>query len=92
MSYVSMKEFKEFKELILGMLSNNDIYNRQNTEDKKEIHETDYNQTNKIDENDGAICDVADLSDENSASIEDLAEMIDDLEQRVSALEGKDNG
>ena len=38
-------------------------------------------------ENDSAICDVAELSDVNSTAIDDFAEMIDDLEQRVSALE-----
>lgn len=40
------------------------------------------------DENNDGILDVASLADENSISIEDLAVMIDDLETRVSALEG----
>ena len=58
-----------------------------------------------VEENDNAICDVAELSDvnsmaiddlaemadTNSIAIDDLAEMIDDLEQRVEALEEKNN-
>ena len=56
-----------------------------------------------VNENDTAICDIAELSDvnsmaiddlaemadTNSVAIDDLAEMVDDLEQRVEALEGK---
>ena len=61
--------------------------------------------TQGVEENDTAICDVAELSDvnsmaiddlaemadTNSLAIDDLAEMIDDLEQRVEALEEKNN-
>ena len=39
-------------------------------------------------ENDSAICDVAELSDVNSGAIDDLAEMVDELSNRVSELEG----
>lgn len=42
------------------------------------------------DENSSAIEDVADLADENSTAIEDLAELIGDLEERVEALEQKE--
>lgn len=38
-------------------------------------------------ENDSAIMDIAELSDENGTAIEELAEMIDGLEERISALE-----
>ena len=46
--------------------------------------------TSGISENDNAICDIADISDVNSTAIDDLAIMIDDLEQRVEALEEKE--
>lgn len=39
-------------------------------------------------ENDTAICDVADLSDVNSQAIDDLAEMVDELSNKVTELEG----
>lgn len=39
-------------------------------------------------ENDSAICDVADLSDVNSQAIDDLAEMVDELSNKISELEG----
>ena len=62
--------------------------------DNAGMRQTEVNQGVQIDanttgvaENDSAICDVAELSDVNSTAIDDLAEMIDDLEQRVSALE-----
>ena len=45
------------------------------------------NNTSGVAENDSAIMDIAELSDENGTAIEELAEMIDDLEERVSALE-----
>ena len=42
------------------------------------------------DENNSAIEDVATLSDENSTAIEDLADLVGDLEERVAALEEKE--
>lgn len=42
------------------------------------------------DENNSAIEDVAGLADENSTAIEDLAALIGDLEERVAALEAKE--
>lgn len=42
------------------------------------------------DENSSAIEDIAGLSDENSTAIEDLAELVGDLEERVAALEEKE--
>lgn len=42
------------------------------------------------DENNSAIEDVAGLADENSTAIEDLANLIGDLEERVEALEEKE--
>lgn len=43
-----------------------------------------------ISDNDLAICDVAELSDENSGVIEEIAEIADDLLARVEALERKE--
>lgn len=43
-----------------------------------------------VDENGGAILDIADLADENGSSIEDLADMLQDHEERIAALEGGD--
>lgn len=43
--------------------------------------------TEGVVENDGAICDVAELSDTNSMAIDDLAEIVDELLNRVEALE-----
>ena len=40
-----------------------------------------------IDENDTAICDVAELSDVNSQAIDDLAEMVDELSNKVAEME-----
>lgn len=45
--------------------------------------------TDGISENSGSILDVAELSDENSGSIVEIADMVEDLEERVSALEEK---
>ena len=45
--------------------------------------------TEGISENSGSILDIADLSDENSNSITELADMINNLEERVKALEEK---
>lgn len=45
--------------------------------------------TSGISENQGSVLDVAELSDENSGSIVDLADAIEDLEERVKALEEK---
>lgn len=42
------------------------------------------------DENNSAIEDVANLADENSTAIEDLADLVGDLEERVKALEEKE--
>ena len=46
--------------------------------------------TEGVHENSVCVLDVADLANENSICIEDLAEMVEDLEERVSALEGKE--
>ena len=51
---------------------------------KKEISET----ASGVSDNDIAVCDVSDLADTNSIAIDDLAAMIDDLQNRVSELEG----
>lgn len=64
-----------------------DIAGCRNTEGELGTKNTE--QDGGISENDSAICDVAELSDENSTALEELAMMIDDLETRVEALEGK---
>lgn len=46
------------------------------------------NNTVGVAENDGAIMDVAELSDENATAIEELAALVDELMERVEALEG----
>ncbi len=46
------------------------------------------NNSTGVAENDSAICDVAELSDVNSQAIDDLAEMVDELLNKVSELEG----
>lgn len=51
---------------------------------KKAIGET----ASGVSDNDIAVCDVADLADTNSIAIDDLAAMINDLQNRVSELEG----
>lgn len=43
-----------------------------------------------VHENDSAICDIASLSDENSNALEELAAMIQDHEDRIEALEQKE--
>ena len=45
------------------------------------------NNAKSISENDGGICDVADLSDVNSQAIDDLAEMVDELANQITKLE-----
>ena len=45
--------------------------------------------TEGITENSTGILDIAELSDENSSSIIDLADMVNELDERVTALEEK---
>lgn len=54
------------------------------------LSEKNIEQDGGINENSVCVLDVADLANENSICIEDLAEMVEDLEERVSALEGKE--
>lgn len=44
--------------------------------------------TSGISENGEAVLDTAEVTDENSSSVLELGEMVDDLETRVSTLEG----
>ncbi len=55
-------------------------------ESHNKIPQVDSN-TEGVEENDGAIMDVADLADENSNALEELAAIIDELDARVTALE-----
>lgn len=43
-----------------------------------------------VSENGAGLIDIADLADENSISIEELAEMLQDHEDRIAALESKE--
>ena len=47
--------------------------------------------TRGVDKNGAAILDIADLADENGTSIEELAEMLSDHEERITALEEKED-
>lgn len=47
---------------------------------------------NGINDNSEGLYDVAEVAGENSGATFDLAEMIADLENRVSEMEGKING
>ena len=90
------KEIREIKSQL------NNLQRAYNQSQKNQVPITDktdtaYNKvpqvdenTNGVEENDSAICDIAMFSDENSSAIEELAGMIDDLEQRVTALEEKE--
>lgn len=55
------------------------------TAERKNISENTFG----VAENGTGILDLADLSDENSTALEEIAEMLDDHEQRISALEGR---
>lgn len=52
------------------------------------IRQTETAHGEAIDENDTAICDVADLSDVNSQAIDDLAEIVDELSNKIAKMEG----
>lgn len=92
---VTRAEFEQLRQFVLSMDSR---YNREkeyNSADKMGIRQTEGNHgiaidenTQGISENDGAICDVAELSDVNSQAIDDLAEMVDELSNKVDAMEG----
>ena len=72
---------------ILKKIENNKFY--QDADDNAEkirISDTE----NGVSENDSAIMDIAELSDENGTAIEELADMLDDLEERVTSLESKE--
>ena len=43
-------------------------------------------------ENEESILDSAEVIDENNSAIVELAEMLSNLEERISALEGGNNG
>ena len=67
------KEFKRTRDLIQSAKRDNSSY----TDGSYAIGN----------ENSGCVFDIAELADENSLSIEDLAMIIDDLLERVEALE-----
>ena len=50
-------------------------------------------QDNDINENSEAVCDIADLGQENADAITDMADYVNSLEERIEALEGgNENG
>ena len=50
-------------------------------------------QDSDINENSEAVCDIADLGQENADAITDMADYVNSLEERIEALEGgKENG
>lgn len=88
------KEIEELKRR-LTIVENNlnasiKIYNMDksyNNADNNGIRQSVSNNTSGVAENGVGLLDIASLSDENSLAIEDIAVFVDDLEQRVSALE-----
>lgn len=57
-------------------------------EDIVQVGELTEDNTVYTEENDIAICDIADLADTNSLAIDDIAVIVDELLSRVEALEG----
>ena len=87
------KEIREIK-IQLANLQNAFLQSSRNQVPITSKAESAYNKNPQVDmntegveENDGAIMDVADLADENSNALEELAALIDDLDARVTALE-----
>ena len=86
--YVSREEFDSLKKLVNSLIKRSDINKEYSDADTASERLNISNNTVGVTENDTAICDVADLSDVNSQAIDDLAEMVDELLNKVSELEG----
>lgn len=76
---------------LINTINRNNFYNDA---DKNGIRQTENNHgvaiesnSEGINENDNAICDVAELSDVNSQAIDDLAEMVDELANQIAEME-----
>ena len=83
------ERLNSFEQTLLQMARNNVPITEKADQASNKIPQVDEN-TDGVAENDGAICDVADLADTNSIAIDDLAEILDDLLSRVEALEEKE--
>ena len=81
------KQVKILNDNFNAFLKMNNIKSSYNEADKDGIRQTEGEHGNAINENDTAICDVADLSDVNSQAIDDLAEMVDELSNKVAEME-----
>jgi hypothetical protein len=89
------KRVSNLENLVASVISMYGIKTRYNEADKSALRQTSSQQgeeiktnTVGINENDTAVCDVAELSDVNSQAIDDLAEMVDELAQKIAEMEG----
>jgi hypothetical protein len=80
------ERLNSFEQTLIQMARNNVPITEKADRASNKIPQVDEN-TNGVGENDGAICDVAELSDMNSMAIDDLAEIVDELLNKVEALE-----
>ena len=80
-----LTKLENLVESIVSTLANNGKYDKA---DKNVLRNVDYKHGEGINENDTAICDVADLSDVNSQAIDDLAEIVDELSNKIAEMEG----
>ena len=95
MDNVTRDEFEQLRQFVLAMDSRFNREKGYDSADKAGIRQTEGNHgialdenTQGISENDGAICDVAELSDVNSQAIDDLAEVVDELSNKIAEMEG----
>ena len=70
-----------------ALLKRTDNDNQFNKWEKDAIRKTEGEHGDAINENDTAICDVAELSDVNSQAIDDLAEIVDELSNKIAEME-----
>lgn len=82
------KQVKILNDNFNAFLKMNNIKSSYNEADKDGIRQTEGEHGIAINENDSAICDVADLSDVNSQAIDDLAEIVDELSNKIAEMEG----
>ena len=83
------KRLDSFEQTLIQMAQNSVPITAKADNASAKIPQVNQN-TEGVAENDGAICDVAELADTNSMAIDDLAEIVDELLSRVEALEGKE--
>ena len=83
------RQLSNLQESFLQYKKNNNQVVERSDDAYNKVPQVDQN-TQGVEENDGAIMDVADLADENSNAVEELAAIIDELDERVTALEEKE--